>query len=114
MNHQYLTTLQRVIKGTTCQLSIRANIVAIPCLLKLTVALGFFLDHSDNLGTGLNQFGLGQHTSSVRKVPKARNNQHQVIVVRGAAPSLADVAMLTASEGVSLPSNLAMAQGDHM
>ena len=60
---------------------------------------------------GLHQIGLGQHTSADRKVLKNRSDQHQVIAGSGAAPSLADTATLTESDGVSLLATLAMARG---
>ena len=47
-----------------------------PGLLKLTLALGFSLDHHDNLGMWIHQFGLDQHTSASWKVLKARDEQH--------------------------------------
>ena len=80
-------------------------------LLKLTLSLGFCLDHRDNLGTGIHQFWIGQHTSAARKVLKARAEQHQVIAGCDAAPSLDDMAALMAPDGVSLPYTLSMAQG---
>ena len=62
---------------------------------------------------GFHHFGLGQHTSSARKMLKARADQHQIIAGDGAAPSLADAATLMVLYGVSLLSNLAMTQGSH-
>ena len=64
-NRQYLTTLQRALKNTSLRLSVRAPISAMPGLIKFTLALRFLLDHRDDLGTGMYQFGLGQHTSTV-------------------------------------------------
>ena len=77
------------------------------------MALGFCLDHRDILGTGLHQFVLGQHTSAVQKVLKARSDQHQVIPGGGAAPSLVDSATLTVPNGVYFLATMAMARGDH-
>ena len=96
---------------TPFRLSIRVPIVLTPVLLNITLDIGFQLDHIDDLGTGLHQFELGQHTLAARKVLKARVDQHQVITSAGAAPSLGDAAMLTALDGVSLPSNLEMSWG---
>ena len=45
---------------------------------------------------------------------KARTNQHQVIAGGGAAPSLADVLILTTPDKVSLPDTLDMERGPHM
>ena len=61
---QHLTTIQRVIDDTVCCLNIRAPIVMTSGLLKLTVDLGFCLDHRDALGMGLHQFGMVQNTSA--------------------------------------------------
>ena len=71
------------------------------------------MDNQGDLGTGLHQFGLGQHSSAAQKVMKARSDQHQVIVGGDAASSLEDAATLMAPYGVSLPSTMAMVQGAH-
>ena len=63
---------------------------------------------------GLYQFRLVQHTSSARKVLKARSDQHRFIAGDGNAPSLADAATLTAPYGVSLPATLSMVQGAYI
>ena len=44
---------------------------------------------------------------------KSWADQHQVIAGAGATPSLADVATLTAPDGVSLTATLAMTRGAH-
>ena len=54
--------IHRVLDDTAHRLSIRAHILATPGLLKLSLALGFCLYHRYDLGTGLYQFGLKQHT----------------------------------------------------
>ena len=46
-----------------------------------------------------------------RKVLKDRADQHLVIVGGGVAPYLSNTAMMTAPDGVSLPSNLAIVRG---
>ena len=106
-----MTTLQRALDDTTRHLSIRAPIVATSGMLKLTPALGSRLDHHKYLDTGLHQFVIVQHTSTTRKLVKFCADQHQVIAGGGAAPSLADTAMLMKIYCVSLSSTLAMAQG---
>ena len=111
LNCQYLTTLQRSLEDTAWRLSVRAPIITTSGLLKLALALGFLLEHRDDLGLGLHQFGIGQHTSSAGNMFKARANKYQVIAGGGAAPSLADAATLTVPDGVSLPYNLAMVRG---
>ena len=104
-----MTTVQRVLDNTACSISVHAPIIMATGVIKITLSLGFCLYNRDNLGTGLHQFGLGQHTSAVWEVLKSRADQHQVIVVSGATPSLADAATLTAPDGVSLPTTLAIA-----
>ena len=110
---QHLTTLQRALDNTARRLSARVPIVVTPGLLNLTLSLGFRLYHHSDLGTGLHQFGVGQHTSATWKVLKAHSDQHQVFAGGVAAPSLDDVVTLTAPDGVSLSATLSMARGSH-
>ena len=113
LKRQHLTTLQRSLDNTARHLSFRAPIVATPGFLKLTLTLGFSLDHHNDLVTGLHQFGIFQHTSASRKLLKARADRHQVIAGGGAAPSLADAATIMAPDGVSLPATLSVSRGAH-
>ena len=76
---QHLTTLHRAIDNTAHHLSVRAHIFATPGLLKLTLVVDFLLYHKDDLGAGLHQFGMCQHTSTAPKVLKVRVNQHHVL-----------------------------------
>ena len=108
---QYLTTLQRSLNNTARHLSIHTPIIKTPGLLKLTLVLGFQLDHCKNLDKGLHQFRLGQHTSADRKVFKVSADQHQIIAGGGTTPYLADAAMMTALDGASLSATLTMARG---
>ena len=64
--HQ-LTTLQHVFNGTAQWLSVCAPIFTTYGLLEMTLTLGLCLDHRYNLGKGICQFCLGQHTSTVKK-----------------------------------------------
>ena len=109
-----MTTLQRSLDDTARRLSVHAPIVAMPGLHKLTLALGFWLDHRYNLGTSLHQFKIVQHTSAARKMLKDRANQHKVVAGSGAAPFLSGAATLTAKDRVSLLATLSMAWGDHV
>ena len=111
---QHLTTLDRAQKKTACPLSVRAPIVAKTDIIKLILALGFQLDHRDDLDTSLHHFGLFQHTSATWNVLKSRSYQHHVIADGGTAPSLEDAATLTTPDGVSLPPTMAMSQGIHV
>ena len=97
--HQQLTTLQREFDDTTQRLSVHAPIISTPSLLNTTLAL-----HRGDLGTGLHQFYLGQHTSDFRKVPKACVEKHHVIAGDG------DTYYVMAPYGVSLTETVAMAQ----
>ena len=101
-----MKTLQRALDDTARRLRVQAPIVVTPGLLNLTLSLGFLLDHRDNWGMGLHQFGLSRHTSTARKVLRARANQHQIVVGGAAAPSLAEAAMLMDPDWVSFPSTL--------
>ena len=89
---QQLTTLQCAFDDTALQLGICATIIAMPNLLKMSFDLVFCLNHSYDLGTGLNQLYLDQHTPSAQKVLKACVHQHQVIAGSDSAPTLADAA----------------------
>ena len=85
----HLTALQRAFGDTAWRLGIRPPIVATPGLLKITLSLIFHLNHRYNLGTGLHQVCIGQHSASTRNILKARVQKHQVIADRGGAPTLA-------------------------
>ena len=111
LKYQQLTTLQRDLGNMAWRLSIQAPIVATPGLLKITLVLSIRLEHQENLGSSLHQFGLIQHTYATRKVLKAWADQHQVITGGGAAPYLADASTLTATDRVSLTATLLMARG---
>ena len=76
----------------------------------MNLSIGFRLDHRYNLGTGLCQFCLGNHKSSISKVLKARVYQHQVIAGGGGAPTLEDVAYFMAPYEVSFPEMVAIAR----
>ena len=110
---QHLTMLQRALDNTDFRLSVRMPTVAAPGLFKLTLSLGFYLDHWYNLEMGLHQFWLVHPTSTAQKVLKACVDQHQVIAGGGATPSLENATTLAASDGLSLLATLAMARGYH-
>ena len=100
---QQLTTLQRVFNDTAQRMSVHAPIVDTPGSLKISLSIGFRLEHRDNLVMGIPQYCLGKHDSSARKVLKACVGQHQVIAGGGSTPTLVDSAYLTAPYGVSFP-----------
>ena len=100
---QHLTTLQGPFDDTSRRMSIRAPIFMTSSRLKMTLAIGFYLNNRYDLGTGLHQFCLGWHTSAAWKMLKVRVDQNQFIEGGGGAPTLADVAYLTALYEVPLP-----------
>ena len=51
-------TLQRDLYNITRRLSVQTPIIATPGLLKITLKLGYRLEHCDNLGSGIHKFGL--------------------------------------------------------
>ena len=59
---QQLTTLHCLFDDTTRRLSVCAPVIVTPDLLKMTLPLGFHINQNENLGTGVYQFCLGQHT----------------------------------------------------
>ena len=78
--------VHRALDNISRRLSVRAPIAVMPGLLKITLSLGFLLDHQYDLGTCLHQFGMGQHNYTAWKVMKARTDTHQVIAGGDAAP----------------------------
>ena len=65
--HQELLVLQRAFDAAAEDMGLRATTIATPSLLKLVLALGFWMESWNNLTTGLHPFVLGQHTATVRK-----------------------------------------------
>ena len=61
---QHMMTLQKAFDNTAQRLSIRAPIGVPTGMLNLNLALGLRLEHRNDLGSGLHQLGLGQHTSA--------------------------------------------------
>ena len=82
-------------------------------MLKITLVLGFCLDNHDELGTCLHQLEMANTALLPRRCLWHRFDQHQVIADGNAAPSLYDLATLEATDNLSLPSILAVAQGSH-
>ena len=85
--------------------------IATPSLFKLVLALGFRMKSRDDLTTGLNPFVPGQHTATVRKFLHEQADRYSVVASGAGAPSLADVEILFAPDGVTLPRNFSMARG---
>ena len=69
------------------------------------------MESRDNLTTGLHPFVLGQHTATVRKFLRGQADRYAMVASGTGAPSLADVEILLAPDGVTLQSNFLMARG---
>ena len=109
--NQQLLVLQRAFDGTAEEMGLRAPTIATPSLVKLVLALGFRMESRDNLTTGLHPFVLGQHTATVRKFLRGQAGRYAMVASGTGAPSLADVEILSAPDGVTLPRNFSMARG---
>ena len=109
--HQQLLVLQRAFNAASEDMGIRASTIATPSLLKLVLALGFRMESRDDLTTGLHQFVLGQHMATVRKFLRGQADRYAMVASSAGAPSLADVEILLAPGGVTLPCNFSMARG---
>ena len=65
----------------------------------------------DDLTTRLHPFVLGQHTATVRKFLYRQADRYAMEASGAGVPSLADVEILSAPDGVTLPRNFSMARG---
>ena len=93
------------------EMGLRAPKIVTPYLLKLVLALGFRMEIRDDLTTGLHPFVLGQHTATVRKFLRGQAYRYAMVASGTGAPSLANVDILSAPDGVTLPRNFSMARG---
>ena len=109
--HQHILVLQRAFDRTAEEMGLRAPTIATPSLLKLVLALGFRMESRDDLTIGLHPFVLGQHTATVRKFLRGQADRYAMVASGTGAPSLADVEILSAPDGVTLPRNFSMARG---
>ena len=101
--------LQKDFNTAAEDMGLPAPTIATPSLLKLVLALGFKMESWDNLTTGLHPFVLGQHTAMVRKFLRSQADQCAMVASGAGAPSLTDVEILSAPDGVTLPRNFSMA-----
>ena len=108
--HQQLLVLQQAFYGTAKEMGLRAPTIATPSLLNLVLALGFRMESRDYLTTGLHPFVLGQHTATVRKFLRGQADRYAMVASGTGPPSLADVEILSAPDGVNLPRNFLMAR----
>ena len=69
------------------------------------------VESQDDMTTGVHPFVLGQHTATVRKFFCRQADLYVMVASSAGAPSLADVEILLAPDGVTLPCNFSMARG---
>ena len=103
--------MQRAFDTATEDMGLRDPTIEKPSLLKLALALGFRMDIRDDLTTGLHPFFLWQHTATFRKFLRGQSDCYAIVASCAGAPSLADVEILLAPEGVTLPRNFSMDRG---
>ena len=103
--HQQLLVLQRAFDGTVTEMGLSALTTATPSRLKLVLALGFRMESRDDLTTGLHPFVLGQHTAMVCKFLRGKADRYAMVASGTGGPSLANVEILSAPDGVTLPRN---------
>ena len=92
-------------------MGLSAPTIATPSVLKMVLALGLRMDSQDNLTTGRHPFVLGHNTATVRKFLRGQADRYAMVASGMGAPSLADVEILSASDGLTLPQNFSMARG---
>ena len=109
--NQQLLVMQRAFNTVAKDMGLLAPTIATPSLLKLVLALGFRMEIRDNLTMGLHPFVLGQNTATVQKFRRGKADRYSMVVSGAGAPSLADVEILSAPNGVALPRNFSMARG---
>ena len=109
-NHQQRLVLQRAVNAAAEDMGLRAPTIATPSLLKLVLALGFRMESRDDLTTGLHPFVLGSHMAVVCKFLCGQAGRYAMVASGAGAPSLVDVEILLATDGVTLPRNFTMAR----
>ena len=97
--HQQLLVLKRVFDTAAEYMGMRDLTIATPFLFKLLLALGFRMESQDDLAMGIHPFVLGQHTATFWKFLSGQADRYAMV----ASPSLADVEILLAPDGVTLP-----------
>ena len=63
------------------------------------------MESRDELTNGLHPFVLGQHTDTVKKFLHGQADRYTIVASSVGAPSLEDVEILLAPDGVTLPQN---------
>ena len=103
--------MQRAFNTAVNDMGLREPTISTLSLMKLVLTLGFRMEIRDDLTTGLHPFVLGQHTSTVRKFLRGQADQYAMVASGAGTPSLADIEILSAPNGMSLPRNFLMARG---
>ena len=103
--------LQRAFDSAAEDMELRASTIATPSLLKLVLMLRFRMESWDNLTTRLHPFVLGHTTATVRKFLRIQADRYAMMASSAGTPFLADVEILSAPDGVTLPRNVLMARG---
>ena len=109
--HQQFLVLQRAFDTVAEDMGLYAPTIATPSLLKLVLALGFRMKSWDHLTTVIHPFFLGQHKATIRKFLHGQADHYAMVASGAGAPSLADVDILSAPDGVTLPLNVSMVRG---
>ena len=109
--HQKIRVLHRAFYAATKDMGLHVPRIATPSLLKLVLKLGFWMESRDDLTTGLHPFVFGQHTATVRKFLRKQAYSYNMVASSAGAPSLDNLEILLAPEGVTLPRNFSMGRG---
>ena len=108
--HQQLLVLQQAFDTAAEDMGLRAPTIATPSMLKLVLALGFSIEIRDDLTTVIHPFVVRQHTVTVRKFLCRQADRYAMVASGAGAPYLADMEILLAPDGVTLPCNFSMAR----
>ena len=109
--YQQLLMLQRAFNTSVENMGLRAPTIATSSLMKLVLALVFIMESRDDLTTRLYPFVFSQQIATVRKFLCGQAERYVTVASGAGAPSLVDVEILLAPDGVTLRRNLSMARG---
>ena len=107
--HHQLLVFQRAFDTVAEGMGLCTPTIATPSFMKLVITIGFRVEIRDNLTTGLHPFVLGHHTATVMKFLRGQAERYAMVASGAGAPSLADVEILLAPDGVTLPQKCLMA-----
>ena len=89
-------------------MELRAPTITTPSLLKLVIAFWFRMESRDNLTTEIHPFVLRLHTATVRKSLRVQTDRYAMMASGAGTPFLADMEILSATDGLTLPQNISM------